>query len=248
MDSEDEVVDTFSFAVTYSTDFNDVGMSLSAGYAAGSYQHKKHAGTSADASALVDELAIDANILRVGGEADGQIRDDLSVVGTGESSVAAAGLGGLPGSNKGQDPASLGMGVGFTFGDFGFNGTWGQQDVTDGGEITVFALGGTYNMDAFTFGLAWANQETQRAGYLLNAESGTASYQAAGGALYESDTVAFTVNYQVGEGANVGFVLETNDYTRTGTTSTGSGASTVYSRTAVEDSRTGFGVGVNLSF
>ena len=250
VDSEGEVVDTFSFAVTYSTDFNDVGMSLSAGYAAGSYQHPKHGATDA---AVATSLALDGgNILTVDSDPDtdghqaGKRRDDITVVGTGTNDVDDTAVAGLGGANKGQDPTALGMGVGFSFGDFGFNGTWGQQDVTDGGEITVFALGGTYTMDAFTFGLAWANQETQRAGYVLDANAGTGSYQAAGGALYESDTVAFTVNYQVGDGAHVGFVLETNDYTRTGSYISDSG--NVYSRRAVEDSRTGFGVGVNLSF
>ena len=255
VDSEGEVVDTFSFAVTYSTDFNDVGMSLSAGYAAGSYQHKK-LGNAASIVAAGTDGSISGNAV-TGGSSPGTLngildqwesRDDVTIIGTGDTNPTADTVtaGGLANRNIGQDPAALGMGVGFTFGDFGFNGTWGQQDVTDGGEITVFALGGTYTMDAFTFGLAWANQETQRAGYRIDPNNGAVSYQAAGGSLYESDTVAFTVNYAVGDGANVGFVLETNDYTRTGTHKSDTG--NVYSRRAIEDSRTGFGVGVNLSF
>ncbi|MDA7983081.1 MAG: porin [Alphaproteobacteria bacterium] len=263
VDSEDEVVDTFSFAVTYSTDFNDVGMSLSAGYAAGSYQQKTPWPTVAavtaapgveavdakDADAVATDIVDALSISDALGVGAAKTPDNMSVVGTGNTDPNAPAVAGLVNHRIGQDPTSLGMAAGFTFGDFGFSGTWGQQDVTDGGEITVFALGGTYSMDAFTFGLSWANQETQRAGYVIDASDGSVSYQAAGGALYESDTVAFTVNYAVGDGANIGFVLETNDYARTGSAAlSGTGGSTVHGRRTVEDSRTGFGVGVNLSF
>ncbi|MDA8001662.1 MAG: porin [Alphaproteobacteria bacterium] len=235
-----DVTDSFGVGFNYESSYNDVGVKVGAGYSTGSYSKKDAATPFGTAALSVAELGA---IFASDGADD---NPDVALRGEAPTGSVTPDYTAVP-DKVGDDPATFAGAVSFSFADLEFGATWSSGDFIDGGDGTIYGLGGSYSMDAFTFGLSWGNQQIDNPGYSINS-AGAVTFLPTGGDKFEADTIAFTVGYGVGDGANLGFVIERTDWTHTRFTYEGAAGSETFADRTLEDSRTGFGIGLDLSF
>jgi predicted porin len=156
---------------------------------------------------------------------------------------------------------SFGAKVGYQ--DFSFGASYGQYEKGKV-EATSWRLGGDYKVDAFTFGLGYGYKEIDEGGYLLavtavgdNDNAGDFTGLTEGGVVYGKDAakheetthLAFTVDYALGDGANIDFGISNYKTEKTAWMYNDKGRfEGFYTRDTTKASGTGFGVGVTLSF
>jgi hypothetical protein len=227
-DDVGEYNNAFAFGVGYSNSFAGTSVKLSAGYGTtdskpGDYTKP---GTVASFRAGDD----------VGGTAAASVDEDTDTIGT---AVTAPGKM----TDKGGSAFAFGAEVGYQ--DFKFGGSYGQHE-RGTAEVTAWRMGAAYAVDAFTFGVGYGSKETQNGAYVLNAltrsgttvATGSIAYGANAGSKVEETSLAFTVDYALGDGANIDFGIEVDEKVTTDSSGT---KTTNYDDTM-------FGVGVTLSF
>ena len=149
-------------------------------------------------------------------------------------------------TDKGGSAFAFGAQVGYQ--DFTFGGSYGQHE-RGTAEVTAWRMGAAYAVDAFTFGVGYGSKETQNGAYILrgvpasggalpNTAASTITYGAKAGDKVEETSLAFTVDYALGDGANIDFGIEVDEKVTTDSAGT---KTTDYDDTM-------FGVGVTLSF
>ena len=235
--------DAFGIGVAYSNEFAGTSISLSGSFAQTDAEVGAYNGpgtsTNEKSGVVTDTGATAGDFAR----APATVTDDDTLA----ASVITAGKPAKRTDKKGS-AFSFGAEVGYQ--DFKFGGSWGQREQGTA-ETDAWRAGGSYTMDAFTFGIAYGQEETQNGAYILTAVTGgdtnpsngaaitaaTIGYDKNAGAKVEEESLAFTVDYKLGDGANIDFGIEVDERT----TTTGGVKRTTYDDTI-------FGVGVKLTF
>ena len=224
-----DIEDSIGFVASYSGSFGGTGVSMGV-----SYETAKTVSDKAD--------AWDANELTYL-EADGTLS-------SGSGASAATTL-----TPMNQDPSAYAGYVSFNINNFTVGGSYGAWESAAAhsnttSESTAMALGASYSVDAITFGVGYGKQDTDNTHHNIRTgakASGSISVtDAAGYGAYKqtlsNDILAFTVGYNLGDGAAIDFVIEQSS----------SEANTVADAdTAVgkEETKTsGFGIGLDLKF
>jgi hypothetical protein len=216
-------------------------------------------GTATDATSLAARNNRRKQIIKY--VRDGDADDELPALNTG----ATEGSRGFSQPDKFKDEKgsafSFGTKVGYQ--NFSFGGSYGQYEKGKV-EATSWRLGGDYKVDAFTFGLGYGYKEIDEGGYLLavtavgdNDNAGDFTGLTEGGVVYGKDAakheetthLAFTVDYALGDGANIDFGISNYKTEKTAWMYNDKGRfEGFYTRDTTKASGTGFGVGVTLSF
>ena len=158
-----------------------------------------------------------------------------------------------PFSRQKQDPSAFAGYVSFDIQNFTIGGSYGSweaaaADATSTSESTAMALGASYSVDAITFGVGYGKQSTETTYQNYRFRSGTSNNKAAVDTSsasvsdLDNDILAFTVGYQLGDGAAIDFVIEQSSADKL-TLPAGSDAASVR-----EVKTSGFGVGIDLKF
>jgi hypothetical protein len=221
-----DVEDSMAFAASYSGSFGGTGVSMGVAFEA--------ADTATDKEANM-EVA------------------DIKVVHTdGTTAVTTNANTAIP--TVSQDPSAYAGYVSFDIDAFTVGGSYGvwESPAANAGETaesTAMALGASYSVDALTFGLGWAQAETETTHHNIRVGASTTSPGntviqglPARKQTLEKEIMSFTVAYQVGDGATIDFVMEQGSFEKDDSPA----ANPHSAKTEVD--RSGFGVGIDLKF
>ena len=153
-----------------------------------------------------------------------------------------------------QDPSAFAGYISFDIGQFTVGGSYSNREEEAGNadssnEHTIMALGASYTVDAMTFGIGYAQQDTDTthrnvrllaSGTTVNA--GTITSSSAFKETLSKDVLAFTVDYKLGDGAAIDFVIEQ------ATSESSVAAATDKAAGKKETDTSGFGIGIDLKF
>jgi hypothetical protein len=163
-------------------------------------------------------------------------------------------------TKQNQDPSAFAGYISFDIQGFTVGGSYGVWEHSAANanviaESTAYALGASYSIDAITFGIGYALQSTDNTHHNLRVNSaftatGNSAATVNASSPYkqtlDSSLLAFTVGYQLGDGASLDFVIEQST-TESMVTPTGNAtASRVVGKKETDSS--GFGIGIDLKF
>ena len=243
--SQGDMEDSLAFVASYSGSFGGTGVSMGVGMEQAKVVSIKGASYGRDGDTGVDDD--DGN----------DVTYTMLLANKREAgSVADIASGTAPFARQNQDPSAFTGYVSFDIGQFTVGGSYSNREEEAANadstkEHTIIALGASYTVDAMTFGIGYAQQDTDTTYQTIRVAptaSGTAVNAAdhASSAAYKDtlskDVLAFTVDYKLGDGAAIDFVIEqANSEVQTDATA----AKAIGKR---EKSSSGFGVGLDLKF
>ncbi len=258
---QDDLEDSIAFVASYSGSFGGTGVSMGVGMEQAKIVSKKgesyvggdlvyNTSTAATAMSMINadnsEVTADDFFLLLNAD------NALQVAASSASGGTATALGV---SRQNQDPSAFTGYISFDIGQFTVGGSYSAREqeaanAASTSEHTIIALGASYTVDAMTFGIGYAQQDTETTHH--NVRKGTFTTSGATAAEVKAsspfkqdlskDVLAFTVDYQLGDGAAIDFVIEQ----ATAESTALSGASASVGKKETDTS--GFGIGLDLKF